>query len=63
MFKLTVEKAHGDYDYGTSKFLGAPTMPEEWLSDDTLSDEDFWLHPNTQLHHHEVRCQERQPHQ
>ena len=43
MIKLKVEKAHGDYDYGTSKFLGAPTMPEEWLSDSTLSDDDFFF--------------------
>ena len=43
MIKLRVEKAHGDYDYGTSKFLGAPTMPEEWLSDGTLSDDDFFF--------------------
>lgn len=43
MVKLKVEEAHGDYDYGTSKFLGAPTMPEEWLSDGTLSDDDFFF--------------------
>jgi uncharacterized protein YwqG len=43
MYKLKVEKAHGDYDYGTSKFLGAPTMPEDWLSDGTLSDDDFFF--------------------
>ena len=43
MYKLKVEKAHGDYDYGTSKFLGAPTMPESWLSDGTLSDDDFFF--------------------
>lgn len=43
MYKLKVEKAFGDYDYGTSKFLGAPTMPEEWLSDGTLSDDDFFF--------------------
>lgn len=43
MIKLKVEKAHGDYDYGTSKFFGAPTMPEEWLSDSTLSDDDFFF--------------------
>lgn len=43
MIKLKVEKAHGDYDYGTSKFFGAPTMPEEWLSDGTLSDDDFFF--------------------
>ena len=43
MFKLKVEEAHGDYDYGTSKFLGAPTMPESWLSDGTLSDDDFFF--------------------
>ena len=43
MIDIKVEKAHGDYDYGTSKFLGAPTMPEEWLSDGTLSDDDFFF--------------------
>ena len=43
MYKLKVEKAFGDYDYGTSKFLGAPTMPEAWLSDGTLSDDDFFF--------------------
>lgn len=43
MFKLKVEKAHGDYDYGTSKFLGAPTIPESWLSDGTLNDDDFFF--------------------
>lgn len=43
MYKLKVEKAYGDYDYGTSKFLGAPTMPEEWLADGTLSDDDFFF--------------------
>lgn len=43
MYKLKVEKAFGDYDYGTSKFLGAPTMPEEWLADGTLSDDDFFF--------------------
>jgi len=43
MIKLKVEKACGDYDYGTSKFFGAPTMPEEWLSDGTLSDDDFFF--------------------
>lgn len=43
MVKLKVEEAHGDYDYGTSKFLGAPTMPENWLSDGTLSDDDFFF--------------------
>lgn len=43
MVKLKVEKAYGDYDYGTSKFFGAPTMPEEWLSDGTLSDDDFFF--------------------
>lgn len=43
MVKLKVEKAYGDYDYGTSKFFGAPTMPEEWLSDGTLNDDDFFF--------------------
>ena len=43
MVKLKVEKAYGDYDYGTSKFFGAPTMPEEWLSDGTLNDDDFLI--------------------
>ena len=43
MVNLKVEKAYGDYDYGTSKFFGAPTMPEEWLSDGTLNDDDFFF--------------------
>ena len=36
MIGIKVEKAHGEYDPGTSKFFGAPTMPEEWLSDGTI---------------------------
>lgn len=43
MIGITVEKAHGEYDPGTSKFFGAPTMPEEWLSDGTVNDEDFFF--------------------
>ncbi len=43
MIGVTVEKAHGNYDPGTSKFLGAPTMPEEWLSDGTIGDDDFFF--------------------
>lgn len=43
MIGVTVEKAHGEYDPGTSKFFGAPTMPEEWLSDGTVNDEDFFF--------------------
>lgn len=43
MIGITVEKAHGEYDPGTSKFFGAPTMPEEWLSDGTINDEDFFF--------------------
>lgn len=43
MIGITVEKAHGEYDPGTSKFFGAPTMPEEWLSDGTVKDEDFFF--------------------
>ena len=43
MIGITVEKAHGEYDPGTSKFFGAPTMPEEWLSDGTIGDEDFFF--------------------
>lgn len=43
MIGITVEKAHGEYDPGTSKFFGAPTMPEEWLSDGTVGDEDFFF--------------------
>ena len=43
MIGITVEKAHGEYDPGTSKFFGAPTMPEEWLSDGTVGDDDFFF--------------------
>ena len=43
MIGIKVEKAHGEYDPGTSKFFGAPTMPEEWLSDGTINDEDFFF--------------------
>lgn len=43
MIGITVEKAHGEYDPGTSKFFGAPTMPEEWLGDGTVKDEDFFF--------------------
>lgn len=43
MIGITVEKAHGEYDPGTSKFFGSPTMPEEWLSDGTVGDEDFFF--------------------
>ena len=43
MIGITVEKAHGEYDPGTSKLFGSPTMPEEWLSDGTVGDEDFFF--------------------
>lgn len=43
MIGITVEKAHGEYDPGTSKFFGAPTMPEEWLTDGTVNDDDFFF--------------------
>ncbi len=43
MIGITVEKAHGEYDPGTSKFFGSPTMPEEWLADGTINDEDFFF--------------------
>lgn len=43
MIGIKVEKAHGEYDPGTSKFFGSPTMPEEWLSDGTIGDEDFFF--------------------
>lgn len=43
MIGITVEKAHGEYDPGTSKFFGSPTMPEEWLSDGTVGDGDFFF--------------------
>ena len=43
MIGIKVEKAHGEYDPGTSKFFGSPTMPEEWLSDGTVNDEDFFF--------------------
>lgn len=43
MIGINVEKAHGDYDPGTSKFFGSPTMPEEWLENDTVGDDDFFF--------------------
>jgi uncharacterized protein YwqG len=43
MIGINVEKAHGEYDPGTSKFFGSPTMPEDWLSDGTINDEDFFF--------------------
>ncbi len=43
MIGIKVEKAHGDYDPGTSKFFGSPTMPEDWLSDGTIGDDDFFF--------------------
>ncbi len=43
MIFIKAEKAHGEYDPGTSKFLGSPTMPEEWLSDGTVGDNDFFF--------------------
>lgn len=43
MIGIKVEKAHGEYDPGTSKFFGSPTMPEEWLGDGTIGDEDFFF--------------------
>ncbi len=42
MIGITVTKAHGEYDPGTSKFFGSPTMPEEWLTDGTISDDFFF---------------------
>ncbi len=43
MIGIKVEKAHGEYDPGTSKFFGSPTMPEEWLEDGTVGDDDFFF--------------------
>ena len=43
MIGIKVEKAHGEYDPGTSKFFGSPTMPEEWLSDETIGNDDFFF--------------------
>lgn len=43
MIGIKVEKAHGEYDPGTSKFFGSPTMPEKWLSDGTIGDDDFFF--------------------
>ncbi len=43
MIGITVEKAHGEYDPGTSKFFGSPTMPEEWLQNGIVGDEDFFF--------------------
>lgn len=43
MIGLTVEKAHGDYDPGTSKFFGAPTCPDEWLENGFIGEDDFFF--------------------
>lgn len=43
MIGIKVEKAHGEYDPGTSKFFGSPTMPEEWLTNGLVGDEDFFF--------------------
>ena len=43
MISIVVEKAHGDYDPGTSKFFGAPTCPDEWLENGFLGDDDFFF--------------------
>lgn len=43
MIGLTVEKAHGDYDPGTSKFFGAPTCPNEWLENGFIGEDDFFF--------------------
>ncbi len=43
MIGIKVEKAHGEYDPGTSKFFGSPTMPEDWLNDGTVGDDDFFF--------------------
>ncbi|MBS7360107.1 MAG: hypothetical protein KIG53_05840, partial [Oscillospiraceae bacterium] len=43
MIGIKVEKAHGEYDPGTSKFFGAPTMPEEWLENGIVGEDDFFF--------------------
>ena len=43
MIAISVEKAHGDYDPGTSKFFGSPTMPENWLTDGIVGENDFFF--------------------
>lgn len=43
MIGLTVEKAHGDYDPGTSKFFGVPTCPDEWLENGFIGEDDFFF--------------------
>lgn len=43
MIKIISEKAHGDYDPGTSKFFGSPTCPEEWLENGFIGDDDFFF--------------------
>lgn len=43
LINIVVEKAHGDYDPGTSKFFGAPTCPDEWLENGFLGDDDFFF--------------------
>lgn len=43
MTGIKTEKAHGDYDPGTSKFFGSPTCPEEWLENGFIGDDDFFF--------------------
>lgn len=43
MIGITVQKAHGDYDIGTSKLFGAPTCPDEWLENGFIGDDDFFF--------------------
>ncbi len=43
MIGIKVEKAHGEYDPGTSKFFGSPTMPEEWLENGIIGEDDFFF--------------------
>ncbi len=43
MIGITTQFAKSDNDPGTSKFFGAPTMPEEWLTDGTVADDEFYF--------------------
>ncbi len=43
MIGITTQFAKSENDPGTSKFFGAPTMPEEWLTDGTVADDEFYF--------------------
>ena len=47
--KISVKAAEGEYDLGASKFLGTPTIPEEWLED--FSEDTMFFLSNQTLRH------------